>query len=73
MEWVIVTAIVAAAAAAGCILYAVQLSKHTFICRSCSKEFKADWRRLLFAAHAYDQYEIRCPYCKSKGCTEKGK
>ncbi len=71
MEWIIVTAIVIIAAFIACILCAKQLSKHTFQCKACLKEFKVKWNKLLFAVHSDDYYEIRCPYCNNKGCIEK--
>lgn len=71
MEWIIVTVIVILAAFIACILWAKQLSKHTFQCKSCSKEFTTNWKRLLFAIHSDDYYEIKCPFCNHKGCIEK--
>ncbi|MBR4555014.1 MAG: hypothetical protein IKO27_05415 [Ruminococcus sp.] len=73
MEWLIVTAVVIIASLAACILWAVQLSKRKFQCGACNKEFNVKWNKLLFAIHSYDHYNIRCPYCNNKGCTEKQK
>ena len=70
MEILIVVAAVLLAAAVFCVLWAVRLSKRSFRCRKCSREFYPHWRSLVFAVHAYDQYEIRCPHCGNKGCTE---
>ena len=71
MEWIIVTIIVVLAAAIACVLWAMQLAKHTFQCKSCSKEFTLNWKRLLFAMHSDNCYEIKCPFCGNKGCIEK--
>lgn len=71
MEWIIVTVIVILAAFIACILWAKQLSKHTFQCKGCSKEFKTNWKSLLFAIHSDDCYEIKCPFCNQKGCIAK--
>ncbi|MBR3419363.1 hypothetical protein [Ruminococcus flavefaciens] len=71
MEWIIVTVIVILAALIACILWAMQLSKRSFQCKSCSKEFKVKWNKLLFAIHSDEYYEIKCPFCGNKGCIEK--
>lgn len=70
MEWLITAGIIAAAVLVLCILWAVQLSKHTFRCASCSREFRPKWKELIFAVHSYDRYEIKCPFCGKKGCIE---
>ena len=71
MELLIVLGVVIAAVCIFCVLWAIQLSKHTFQCKSCSKEFTLNWRKLIFAIHADNEYEIICPYCNNKGCIEK--
>ncbi len=71
MEWIIVTIIIIIAVAIACVLWAMQLSKHTYQCMACSKEFKPNWKRLLFAIHSDDYYEIKCPFCNHKGCIAK--
>ena len=55
-----------------CMLWAMQLSKRSFKCMSCSKEFKPKWNELLFAIHSDEYYEIKGPFCGNKGCIEKG-
>ncbi len=70
MGWIIVTAVVLAAAFICCALYVKQIAKHTFKCTECSKEFKTDWKKVVFAMHYENQYEIKCPHCGHKGCTE---
>ncbi len=71
MEWIIVTIIVVLVAAIACVLWAMQLAKHTFQCKSCSKEFMTGWKKLLFAIHSDNCYEIKCPFCNHKGCIVK--
>ena len=71
MEWIIVTVIVILAGVGACVLWAMQLSKHTFQCKSCSKEFKFTWNKLLFAINSDNYYEVKCPFCGNKGCIEK--
>lgn len=71
MEILIVTGIVFAAILAGCFLWADQLSKRTFRCEKCGKDIRFSRKKLLFAIHSYDRYEIRCPHCDHKGCIEK--
>lgn len=71
MELVIVVAIVFTAAIIAYIMMVKQIAKHTFQCKKCSKEFKTNWKSLLFVMHADDYYEILCPHCNNKGCIEK--
>lgn len=71
MEWTIVTGIVIISGASACILWAKQLAKRTFLCEKCKKDIRFSWKKLLFAVHSYDRYEIRCPHCDHKGCIEK--
>lgn len=71
MELVIVFAIVITAAVIAYIMMVKQIAKHTFQCKQCSKEFNTNWKNLLFAMHADDEYEIVCPHCNNKGCIEK--
>ena len=71
MGWIIVTLVVIIAACIACVLCAKQISKQTFSCKSCSKEFNVNWTKVLFAVHYENEYEIRCPYCNNKGCIGK--
>ena len=71
MEWIIVTIIVIIAVAIACVLWAMQLSKHTYQCKGCPTEFTTNRKRLLFAIHSDDCYEIKCPFCNRKGCILK--
>ena len=68
MEWIIVLIILILAGLIACVLWAMQLAKHTFRCKHCSKEFTTSWNRLLIAFHSDNDYEIECPFCNQKGC-----
>ena len=70
MGWISVTAVVIAAAFILCALYVKQIAKHNFRCKECSKEFTVNWRTILFSQHYENEYEIKCPHCGHKGCTE---
>lgn len=66
-----VIAVIVLAVAIALILFAVQLSKHTFKCKSCGFETKYSWKKLIFVTHAYNEYNIACPHCKCKPMIEK--
>lgn len=68
MDILIVFFIVMLAVAIACVLFAMQLSKRTFQCKACAKEFRVNWKKLVFVLHYDDCYEISCPHCHHKGC-----
>lgn len=68
MEILIIIAVIIAAALVSCAIVAVSLSKHTFRCKTCSKSFCTKWTKLIFATHYENEFNIKCPYCKEKGC-----
>ncbi|MGX8850916.1 hypothetical protein [Amedibacillus sp. YH-ame10] len=56
------------------ILKGKRLCKHTFLCRHCHKEFHPRWTKIIFEIHAFDEFQLECPYCKTKDfCKDLGK
>ena len=42
------------------------LSKHKFRCCMCNKEFYPKWYQVMFEAHYFEYFRIRCPHCGKK-------
>lgn len=71
MEIVIIVSVIFLAVVIACLIIARSKSKHLFECKACHKEFYPEWHKLVFTTHAENEFEITCPYCKTKGCLEK--
>lgn len=69
MLWII--AVIAITILIVLILCAVQLSKHTFVCKKCGCKTKYKWFRLVFITHYENEYRIDCPQCGGKDMLEK--
>ncbi len=71
MDWAIVSCFPVLAAIAAILIVAKNLSKNTFKCKYCAKEFNVKWTELIFAMHSGNDYSIECPYCNKKECKIK--
>lgn len=68
MELIMICCVILLSVFIVCIIFAMKLSQHIFRCKHCSKEFKIKWTKLIFVTHCDDEYTVKCPYCKEKGC-----
>lgn len=42
------------------------LSKHKFRCSMCNEEFYPKWYQVMYEAHYFEYFKIRCPHCGKK-------
>lgn len=68
MELIVIVSFPILAAIIAMPIYAKNLSKNTFQCKHCEKEFNVNWKKLVFAVHANDEYSVECPCCNKKEC-----
>lgn len=67
MDWAIVSCFPTLAAIIAALIILKNLSKKSFKCKHCAKEFNVKWTELVFVTHYDDEYSIKCPYCNKKG------
>lgn len=48
------------------IIKGIILSRHSFRCSVCGKEFKPKWYQVMFELHYFEYFKIRCPHCGKK-------